>query len=180
ETGTSKGVYNNRKDKEKLAKSVRSTVKKWYRQTDPGSSSTDYHWVSTLLRRKPAFKVSTTVDDDEYGCEGISFVFEFDVRVSILGFYEHFQWWIKTERQARNGIRFQFTKGGVRLGFGHLKHRDKTWQLDQWSKCGQKYNGIDHPSVQLLAVHRAICHILHLSAAGNYIDSTPCDMDGGT
>ena len=29
---------------------------------------------------------------------------------------------------------------------------------------------IDPPSARLLAVHRAIAHILHLSAAGDYID----------
>lgn len=39
---------------------------------------------------------------------------------------------------------------------------------------------IDPPSVRLLAVHRAICHILHLSAAGYYIDSILRDMDDGT
>lgn len=116
---------NTRRDKEKLAKSLRSTVKKWYRQTDHGSSSIDSHWFSTLLRRKPAFKFSTTIDDDEDGCEAISFVFEFHVRVGIHGFYEHFQKWIEAERQARNGINFQFPKGGIRLGFGHLGHGGK-------------------------------------------------------
>lgn len=53
-------------------------------------------------------------------------------------------------------------------------------RLDRRSKSGQTYTGIDPPSVQLLAVHRAICPILHLSAAGNYINSTLRDMDDGT
>ncbi|RSL75019.1 hypothetical protein CEP52_017882, partial [Fusarium oligoseptatum] len=93
---------NTRRDKEKSAKSLRSAVKKWYRRTDHGSSSTNSHWFSTLLRRKPVFKFSTTIDnDDDYddGCESTGFVFEFDVRVNVLGFYEHFQEWIKTEHQ---------------------------------------------------------------------------------
>jgi len=37
---------------------------------------------------------------------------------------------------------------------------------------------IDPPSPRLLAVHRAIAHILHLSAAGEYIDKLLRDMDG--
>jgi hypothetical protein len=36
---------------------------------------------------------------------------------------------------------------------------------------------IDPPSPRLLAVHRAIAHILHLSAAGEYIDKLLQDMD---
>ncbi|KAL7620219.1 hypothetical protein AAE478_009212 [Parahypoxylon ruwenzoriense] len=36
---------------------------------------------------------------------------------------------------------------------------------------------IDPPSPRLLAVHRAIAHILHLSAAGDYIDRLLRDMD---
>ncbi|GAP87961.1 hypothetical protein SAMD00023353_1600370 [Rosellinia necatrix] len=36
---------------------------------------------------------------------------------------------------------------------------------------------IDPPSPRLLAVHRAIAHILHLSAAGEYIDRLLRDMD---
>ncbi|XXH02118.1 hypothetical protein Hte_008486 [Hypoxylon texense] len=36
---------------------------------------------------------------------------------------------------------------------------------------------IDPPSPRLLAVHRAIAHILHLSAAGEYIDKLLRDMD---
>ncbi|KAI1111678.1 hypothetical protein F5Y14DRAFT_424437 [Nemania sp. NC0429] len=36
---------------------------------------------------------------------------------------------------------------------------------------------IDPPSPRLLAVHRAIAHILHLSAAGDYIDKLLRDMD---
>lgn len=36
---------------------------------------------------------------------------------------------------------------------------------------------IDPPSVRLLAVHRAIAHILHLSAAGDYIDHLLRDVD---
>ena len=114
-----------RRDKERLAKTLRPTVKKWYRQTDHGSPSVDSHWFSTLLRRKPTFKFSTIIDDDEDGSEAISFVFKFRVRVSILGFYKQFQEWIEAEHQARNGIPFQFAKGGVRLSFGHLKHGDK-------------------------------------------------------
>ncbi|KAL2751820.1 hypothetical protein ACRALDRAFT_2114713, partial [Sodiomyces alcalophilus JCM 7366] len=38
---------------------------------------------------------------------------------------------------------------------------------------------IDPPSSRLLAVHRAIAHILHLSAAGEYIDRFLSDMDEG-
>ncbi|KAF5696737.1 transposase [Fusarium mundagurra] len=38
---------------------------------------------------------------------------------------------------------------------------------------------IDPPSARLLAVHNAICQILHLSAAGNYIDSILRDLDDG-
>lgn len=40
---------------------------------------------------------------------------------------------------------------------------------------------IDPPSPRLLAVHRAIAHILHLSAAGEYIDRLllDADKDGG-
>ncbi|KAF4333192.1 hypothetical protein FBEOM_13000 [Fusarium beomiforme] len=38
---------------------------------------------------------------------------------------------------------------------------------------------IDPPSPRLLAVHNAICQILHLSAAGNYIDSILRDLDDG-
>ncbi|KAI1272767.1 hypothetical protein F5Y07DRAFT_286290 [Xylaria sp. FL0933] len=37
---------------------------------------------------------------------------------------------------------------------------------------------IDPPSPRLLALHRAIAHILHLSAAGDYIDKLLRDMDG--
>ncbi|EGU89396.1 hypothetical protein FOPG_19007 [Fusarium oxysporum f. sp. conglutinans race 2 54008] len=36
---------------------------------------------------------------------------------------------------------------------------------------------IDPPSSRFLAVHRAIAHILHLSAAGDYIDDTLNDID---
>lgn len=36
---------------------------------------------------------------------------------------------------------------------------------------------IDPPSPRLLAVHRAICHILHLSAVGEYIDKLLRDME---
>lgn len=36
---------------------------------------------------------------------------------------------------------------------------------------------IDPPSPRLLAIHRAIAHILHLSAAGNYIDKILRDME---
>ncbi|UZP37066.1 hypothetical protein NXS19_004882 [Fusarium pseudograminearum] len=36
---------------------------------------------------------------------------------------------------------------------------------------------IDPPSARLLAVHRAIAHILHLSAAGDYIDHILRDLD---
>lgn len=36
---------------------------------------------------------------------------------------------------------------------------------------------IDPPSPRLLAVHRAIAHILHFSAAGEYIDKLLQDMD---
>ncbi|KAF0641341.1 hypothetical protein FPSE5266_06725 [Fusarium pseudograminearum] len=38
---------------------------------------------------------------------------------------------------------------------------------------------IDPPSARLLAVHHAICQILHLSAAGNYIDSILRDFEDG-
>jgi hypothetical protein len=38
---------------------------------------------------------------------------------------------------------------------------------------------IDPPHPRLLAVHRAICLILQLSAAGNYIDRILHDMDEG-
>ncbi|KAJ3559797.1 hypothetical protein NPX13_g9485 [Xylaria arbuscula] len=37
---------------------------------------------------------------------------------------------------------------------------------------------IDPPSPRLLAVHRAIAHILHLSAAGEYIDKLLRDIEG--
>lgn len=36
---------------------------------------------------------------------------------------------------------------------------------------------IDPPSPRLLAIHRAIAHILHLSAAGTYIDQILRDME---
>lgn len=36
---------------------------------------------------------------------------------------------------------------------------------------------IDPPSPRLLAVHRAIAHILHLSAAGDYIDKILRDIE---
>jgi hypothetical protein len=36
---------------------------------------------------------------------------------------------------------------------------------------------IDPPSPRLLAIHRAIGHILHLSAAGRYIDKLLRDME---
>ncbi len=36
---------------------------------------------------------------------------------------------------------------------------------------------IDPPSPRLLAVHRAIAHILHLSATGEYIDTILCDLE---
>ncbi|OAA59006.1 hypothetical protein SPI_06208 [Niveomyces insectorum RCEF 264] len=39
---------------------------------------------------------------------------------------------------------------------------------------------IDPPSPRLLAVHRAIAHILHLSGAGEYIDAVLRDMEGGS
>lgn len=38
---------------------------------------------------------------------------------------------------------------------------------------------IEPPSPRLLAVHRAICHILHLSGAGSYIDRILRDMEDG-
>ena len=38
---------------------------------------------------------------------------------------------------------------------------------------------IDPPSRRLLAVHRAIAHILHLSGAGEYINKFLSDMDDG-
>ncbi|KAL2755592.1 hypothetical protein ACRALDRAFT_1076854 [Sodiomyces alcalophilus JCM 7366] len=38
---------------------------------------------------------------------------------------------------------------------------------------------IDPPSSRLLAVHRAIAYILHLSGAGQYIDKFLADMDDG-
>lgn len=37
---------------------------------------------------------------------------------------------------------------------------------------------IDPPSSRLLALHCAIAHILHLSAAGDYIDKLLREMDG--
>jgi hypothetical protein len=37
---------------------------------------------------------------------------------------------------------------------------------------------IDPPLPRLLAIHRAIAHILHLSAAGRYIDRILDDMEG--
>ncbi|KAJ3575794.1 hypothetical protein NPX13_g3909 [Xylaria arbuscula] len=43
-----------------------------------------------------------------------------------------------------------------------------------------KNRTIDPPSPRLLALHRAIAHILHLSAAGDYIDKLLRDMDGQT
>lgn len=36
---------------------------------------------------------------------------------------------------------------------------------------------IDPPSLRLLAIHRAIAHILRLSAAGEYIDKILTDAD---
>lgn len=36
---------------------------------------------------------------------------------------------------------------------------------------------IDPPSARLLAIHRAIAHILHLSAAGDYIDTILRDLE---
>lgn len=41
-----------------------------------------------------------------------------------------------------------------------------------------EHRTIDPPSPRLLAVHCAIAHILHLSAAGEYIDRLLLDMDG--
>ena len=38
---------------------------------------------------------------------------------------------------------------------------------------------IDPPSSRLLAIHRAIAHILHLSGAGEYINKFLSDMDDG-
>ena len=38
---------------------------------------------------------------------------------------------------------------------------------------------IDSPSERLLAIHYAIAHILHLSAAGEYIDKVLRDMEEG-
>lgn len=38
---------------------------------------------------------------------------------------------------------------------------------------------IDPPSSRLLAIHRAIAHILHFSGAGEYIDRLLRDMDNG-
>lgn len=38
---------------------------------------------------------------------------------------------------------------------------------------------IDPPSPRLLAIHSAIAHILHMSAAGRYIDSVLEDLDQG-
>jgi len=43
--------------------------------------------------------------------------------------------------------------------------------------CLTNTRTIDPPSPQLLAVHRAIAHILHLSAAGEYIDRLLQDRD---
>ena len=40
-------------------------------------------------------------------------------------------------------------------------------------------HNIDPPSSRLLAVHRAIAHILHLSGAGEYIEKLLRDMDEG-
>lgn len=37
---------------------------------------------------------------------------------------------------------------------------------------------IDPPSPRLLAIHQAIAHILHLSAAGEYINNILRDMEG--
>lgn len=36
---------------------------------------------------------------------------------------------------------------------------------------------IDPPSPRLLAIHRAVSHILHLSAAGEYMDKILADME---
>jgi len=38
---------------------------------------------------------------------------------------------------------------------------------------------IDSPSSRLLAIHYTIAHILHLSAAGDYIDKVLSDMEEG-
>ncbi|CAK7223056.1 hypothetical protein SCUCBS95973_005048 [Sporothrix curviconia] len=38
---------------------------------------------------------------------------------------------------------------------------------------------IDPPSPRLLAIHRAIAHILHLSGAGDYIDAILRDLEYG-
>jgi len=43
-----------------------------------------------------------------------------------------------------------------------------------------EHRTIDPPSSRLLAIHSAIGHILHLSAAGGYIDKILEDMEGGT
>ena len=37
--------------------------------------------------------------------------------------------------------------------------------------------GIEPPSPRLLAIHRAVCNILHLSAAGEYIDAILKDAE---
>ncbi|KAI8943948.1 hypothetical protein F4801DRAFT_595322 [Xylaria longipes] len=55
--------------------------------------------------------------------------------------------------------------------------RDPAFPVTRTLSLSQ-HRTIDPPSPRLLALHRAIAHILHLSAAGEYIDRLLLDMDG--
>ena len=94
----------------------------------------------------------------------------------------------------RIGLHRQF--GNFKIFFEDMPeptHQPHTYRIDSTQRRGLRKTmfpmtrqlhltperTIDPPHPRLLAVHRAICHILQLSAAGSCIDRILRDMDDG-
>lgn len=82
--------------------------------------------------------------------------------------------------------------GAFRIYFEPIQNQDNTYRFESFLTAPQNRSlslpvtrtlyvtenrTIDPPSPRLLAVHRAIAHILHLSGAGAYIDWILRDME---
>lgn len=82
--------------------------------------------------------------------------------------------------------------GAFRICFTPIPDKEHTYRIEAFKPFGfnslpvtrQLFQlflspNIDPPSPRLLAIHRAIGHILHLSGAGEYIDKCLRDMEEG-
>lgn len=80
--------------------------------------------------------------------------------------------------------------GNFEIFFEPVPNHDNTYRIDKFLPAVAhpmipvtrelhltNDRSIDPPSARLLAIHRAIAHILHLSGAGEYIDKILDDME---